>query len=165
GEPVALKICDLYKNPEYEDEILSEVAAYKALAVLQGVCIPRFKTAGYDGGIFAIAMEVAGSPMEVDKLSYRERLKIVDSLSLIHQHGILHNDIRLYNVLVRRYNNGFQVRFIDFARSRRTCDELELKNEMVKLKYLLRMEQNMRTAKINIDMSFSAFPDFGPGTV
>ncbi|KAI9241668.1 MAG: hypothetical protein BYD32DRAFT_405255 [Podila humilis] len=134
GEPVALKICDLYKNPEYEDEILTEVAAYKALAVLQGVCIPRFKIAGYDGGIFAIAMEVAGSPMEVDKLSYQERSKIVDSLSLIHQHGILHNDIRLYNVLVRRYNNGFQVRFIDFARSRRTCDELELKNEMVKLK-------------------------------
>lgn len=31
GEPVALKICDLYKNPEYEDEILTEVAAYEAL--------------------------------------------------------------------------------------------------------------------------------------
>ncbi|KAI9241659.1 MAG: hypothetical protein BYD32DRAFT_405221 [Podila humilis] len=141
GEPVALKVCDLYKNPEYEDEILTEVAAYKALEALQGVCIPRFKTAGYDGGIFAIAMEIAGSPMEVDKLSYQERLKIVDSLSLIHQHGILHNDIRLYNVLVCRYNNEFQVCFIDFARSRRTCDELELKNEMVKLKYLLRMEE------------------------
>ncbi|KAI9241658.1 MAG: kinase-like domain-containing protein [Podila humilis] len=134
GEPVALKICDLYKNPEYEDEILTEVAAYKALEALQGVCIPRFKTAGYDGGIFAIAMEVAGSPMEVDKLSYRERLKIVDSLSLIHQHGILHNDIRLYNVLVCRCDNGFHVHFIDFAQSRRNCNELELKNEMIKLK-------------------------------
>ena len=133
---MALKICDLYKNPEYEEEILSEVAAYKALEVLQGVCIPHFKIAGYDGGLFSIAMEVAGSPIVVDKLSYQERLKIANSLLLIHQHGIIHNDIRVDNILVC-YDKGFQVHFIDFARSRRTDDELELRREMVKLESLL----------------------------
>ncbi|KAG0038649.1 hypothetical protein BGZ83_003028 [Gryganskiella cystojenkinii] len=140
GEPVALKVCDLYKDSQYEDDILSEVGAYKALEVLQGVCIPHFKTAGYDGGLFSIAMEIAGSPMEVDKLSYRERLKIVNGLLLIHQRGIVHNDIRLDNILVHRDKNGFQVRFVDFAQSKRTCNELELNSEMNKLNNLLLME-------------------------
>ncbi|KAF9547325.1 hypothetical protein BGW38_009630, partial [Lunasporangiospora selenospora] len=45
-EQVALKTCDLYKNPEYEDEMLTEVIVYEALKTLQGVCIPRFKAAG-----------------------------------------------------------------------------------------------------------------------
>jgi len=66
GEPVALKVCDLYKDPNYEDDMLTEVATYKTLDDLQGVCVPRFKIAGYDGGMFAIAIEIAGSPMEVD---------------------------------------------------------------------------------------------------
>lgn len=67
---MALKICDLYKNPEYEDDILTDVAGYASLEALQGVCIPRFKIAGYDGGIFAIVMEIAGSPMEINELGY-----------------------------------------------------------------------------------------------
>ncbi|KAI8600148.1 kinase-like domain-containing protein [Dissophora ornata] len=138
GESVALKVCDLYKHPEYEDEILSEVAAYKALEDLQGVCIPHFKIAGYDGGLFSIAMEIAGSPMEVDKLSSQERLKIADGLLLIHQHGIMHNDIRVYNILVCN-GDGFQVHFIDFAQSRRTSDKRELRKEMVQLKSLLKI--------------------------
>ncbi|KAG0277030.1 hypothetical protein BGZ95_006653 [Linnemannia exigua] len=141
GDPVALKVCDLYKNPEFEDEILSELATYRALMILQGVYIPRLKAAGYDGGLFSLAMDIAGTPVEVDKLSYQERLTITKGLFLIHQHGIIHNDLRLENILVC-YNNGFQVRFIDFARSRRTCDGLELRNEMVKLESLLRPDQH-----------------------
>ncbi|KAG9064935.1 hypothetical protein KI688_003197 [Linnemannia hyalina] len=136
-EQVALKTCDLYKNPEYEDEMLTEVAVYEALKVLQGVCIPHIKTAGYDGGIFVVAMEIVGSPMEVDTLSHEERLKIVDHLSLIHQHGIVHNDIRPHNILVRRCDGGFQVRFIDFSLSRRTYDKHALKKEIIQLECLL----------------------------
>ncbi|KAF9536435.1 hypothetical protein EC957_010987 [Mortierella hygrophila] len=136
-EQVALKTCDLYKNPEYEDEMLTEVAVYEVLKVLQGVCIPHIKAAGYDGGIFVVAMEIVGSPMEVDTLSHEERLKIVDHLSLIHQHGIVHNDIRPHNILVRRCDGGFQVRFVDFSLSRRTYDKHALKKETIQLECLL----------------------------
>ncbi|KAG0364204.1 hypothetical protein BGX24_004743, partial [Mortierella sp. AD032] len=136
-EQVALKTCDLYKNPEHEDEMLMEVAVYEALKVLQDVCIPHIKAAGYDGGIFVVAMEIVGSPMEVDTLSHKERLKIVDHLSLIHQHGIVHNDIRPHNILVRRCDGGFQVRFVDFSLSRRTYDKHALKKEIRRLEGLL----------------------------
>jgi serine/threonine protein kinase len=137
---VALKVCDLYKSPELEDEILSEVAAYKVLESLQGLCIPKFKGAGYDGGLFSIAMEIAGLPMEVNKLNNQERLKIIHSLQLIHQHGIIHNDIRVSNILVC-HDSSFQVSFINFAQSRRTSDKLELRNGMVKLESLLLVGQ------------------------
>ena len=141
GKRVALKICDLHKDPKFEDEILTEVAVYKALESLQGVCIPRLKVAGYEGGLFGIATEIAGFPVEPDRLSHRERWKIVDGLSLIHGLGIIHNDIRSYNVLVCRSKDGFQFRFIDFGSSRRTCDKRKLKKEMTQLKYLLGMDQ------------------------
>ena len=49
---MAVKICDLYKQPQYEEEVLTEVAVYNTLKALQGYCIPRFKLAGYDGGLF-----------------------------------------------------------------------------------------------------------------
>ncbi|KAF9991340.1 hypothetical protein BGZ79_004650, partial [Entomortierella chlamydospora] len=78
-ETVALKTCDLYKNPEFKNGMLREVALYKALKNLQGVCIPHFKVAGYDGGIFSIAIELARSPIEEDNLSYQEHLKVVDT--------------------------------------------------------------------------------------
>ncbi|KAG0319570.1 hypothetical protein BGZ99_005013 [Dissophora globulifera] len=137
GELVALKVCDLWQNPEYEVEMLAEVATYKTLAPLQGDCIPRFKIGGYDGGIFAIVTEIVGSPLEVDELSQEERWKVVDKLSLIHTYGILHNDIRLDNILVRRDSNGVQVQFIDFAWSKPASNRRDLRKETSKLKMLL----------------------------
>ncbi|KAG0053968.1 hypothetical protein BGZ83_000112 [Gryganskiella cystojenkinii] len=50
-------------------------------------------------------MEIAGSPMEVDSLSFGERLNIVNTQVQIHQHGIIHNDIRLDNILICHHNN------------------------------------------------------------
>ncbi|KAF9090293.1 hypothetical protein BGX27_002296 [Mortierella sp. AM989] len=137
GETVALKICDLYQHPEYEEEVLTEVAVYDTLKPLQGLCIPHFKLAGYDGGIFVIGTEIAGSPLAVDELSYHDLLEIVDKLSLIHTFGILHNDIRPDNILIRRCDDGIKVCFIDFALSKRSSDKSELINEIVKLEKLL----------------------------
>ncbi|KAG0345452.1 hypothetical protein BG004_003689 [Podila humilis] len=125
------------KHPEYEEEMLTEVAVYEALKELQGTCIPRVKAAGYDGFIFVIAMENVGSPLEVDTLNHDERLKIVENLSQIHQLGIIHNDIRPQNILICRNGGGFQVRFIDFALSKPTSDKRMLKKEATKLKNLL----------------------------
>ncbi|GJJ78401.1 hypothetical protein EMPS_10760 [Entomortierella parvispora] len=139
-QPVALKVCDLYKHPDYEDEMLTEVTVYQVLESLQGVYIPRLLFAGYDGGMFAVAMEMAGSPVEVESLSDENRLKIVDCLTAIHQHGILHNDIRLENILVCRDNDQLQARFIDFALSKRSTSEHEMQREMMDLKRLLEID-------------------------
>src|SRR5207247_1067922 len=103
--------------------------------------IPQFKFAGYDGGIFVIATEIAGSPLEVDKLSLQERLEVVDKLSLIHTYGILHNDIRPNNILVKRYDDEIKVCFIDFALSRRTSNKSELQKEITKLARLLNLKR------------------------
>ncbi|KAF9344916.1 hypothetical protein BGX26_003759 [Mortierella sp. AD094] len=141
GDTVAVKICDLYHHPDYEEEVLTEVAVYNTLKDLQGHCIPQLKLAGYDGGIFVIATEIAGPPLKVDKLNHWERLEVVDKLSLIHAYGILHNDIRPDNILIRRYDDGIKVCFIGFAMSKRTSGKSELKNEIIKLLGLLQPEK------------------------
>jgi len=152
GETVAVKICDLYQHPEYEEEILTEVAVYDTLRDLQGLCIPHFKLAGYYGGIFVIATEIAGFPLDVDKLSHHECLEILNKLSLIHMHGILHNDIRRSNILVHRLNDGMKVCFIDFAMSKRGCNKSEFKHEMIQLEKLLGLSvsETLNNLYINI---------------
>ncbi|RUS26934.1 hypothetical protein BC938DRAFT_483916, partial [Jimgerdemannia flammicorona] len=65
GEEVALKLCDLWQCPGYEEEMLTEAKTYMALEQLQGRTIPKLKGAGYTaGGLFAIATEIMGSPIE-----------------------------------------------------------------------------------------------------
>ena len=54
GQTVAVKICDLHKQPQNEEEVLTEVAVYNTLKTLQGHCIPQLKIAGYDGGFFVV---------------------------------------------------------------------------------------------------------------
>ena len=121
GEVVALKICDLWQHPEYTKELLNEVKMYHALRELQGQCIPKFKGAGYTaGGLFAIATDIVGSPVEdMKSLNNQERLLIQTALSSIHRHGIVHNDIREDNILIKRYGSQFHASFIDFAFSKR----------------------------------------------
>ena len=48
-------------------------------------------------------------------LSHEECLHIVNQLSCIHSYGILHNDIRLGNILMCEFDGGFTAYFIDFA--------------------------------------------------
>jgi len=79
---VAIKIVDLSQHPEHEDEILTEVVTYNTLKELQGNCIPKLKVAGFDDMLFVIAMQLVGSPLEVEKTNHSERLTIVDKLSL-----------------------------------------------------------------------------------
>ena len=135
---MAVKICDLYKQPQYEEEVLTEVAVYNTLKAIQRHCIPQFMFAGYDGGLFVIVTEIGGFPLELDMLSHEERLNIVNQLSCIHSYDILHNDIRLDNILMREFDGGFKTYFIDFALSRR-ASRLEPSREMRKLECLLNL--------------------------
>lgn len=138
GEKVAFKLCDLWQYPEYEKEMLTEVKTYMSLEQLQGRTIPKLKGAGYTaGGFFAIATEIAGSPIEVEELSDQERNEIVKALSDIHDHSILHKDICPENILIQRHRDGFKVMFIDFAFSERVSNKEEPKKEMAILKMML----------------------------
>jgi hypothetical protein len=120
GEEVAVKLCDLWQHPDYEKEMLTKAKTYICLEQLQGRTIPKFKGAGYKaGGLFAIATEIAGSPIEVEELSDQERREIVMALSDIHDDGVLHNDFRPENILIQHRRDGSKAKFIDFAFSER----------------------------------------------
>ena len=138
GEVVALKICDLWKHLDYEEDLLNEVKVYHALKNLQGYCIPKFKGAGYTaGGLFAIATDIVGSPLEdVKSLSDQEDIVIQTALSSIHCHGFVHNDIREDNILIRRNGCQFSAFFIDFAFSKQGRPR-DFQNEMGLLVSLL----------------------------
>jgi tRNA A-37 threonylcarbamoyl transferase component Bud32 len=139
GETVALKICDLWQHPDYEEELLNEVKVYYALKDLQGCCIPRLKSAGYTaGGMFAIATDIVGSPLEDEERLNAEECRIIrTALSCIHDHGFVHNDIDRDNILIKR--DGYQTYafLIDFALSKKGCKR-DFQNEMESLSRLLR---------------------------
>ena len=140
GEEVAYKLCDLWKHPEYERELLNEGKIYTLLKELQGRSIPKLKGIGYtSGGFMVIATEIVGSPIIVEQLSDQERHKIVAVLSDIHNCGIIHKDIRPQNILIHRHGDGFKVMFIDLAFSREFSKKREPRREMAKLRFLLNL--------------------------
>ena len=137
-EKVALKIVDSWKYPKIEDEMMNEASIYIFLEELQGVTIPKLKGFGYTaGGLFAIATEVAGSPVKLDDLSDEERNGAVKALASLHDHGVLHGDIRPDNVLVQYEHNKINVKLIDLAFSRRISNKNEAKKEMITLQRML----------------------------
>lgn len=156
GEKVAFKLCDLWQYPEYEKEMLTEVKTYMSLEQLQGRTIPKLKGAGYTaGGFFAIATEVAGSPIEVEELSDQECNEIVKALSDIHDHGVLHKDLRPENILIERHRDGFRVMFIDFAFSKGVSNKEEPKKEMAILNMMLGLRPIIKNGEyINLHTLF-----------
>lgn len=156
GEKVAFKLCDLWQYPQYEKEMLTKVKTYMSLEQLQGRTIPKLKGAGYTaGGFFAIATEIAGSPIEVEELSDQERNEIVKALSDIHDHGVLHKDIRPENILIERHRDGFRVMFIDFAFSKGVSNKEESKKEMAILNMMLGLRPIIKNGEyINLHTLF-----------
>ena len=77
GKEVALKLCDIEHNPEYKQELLTEIKVYNQLQDLQGWYIPRLIMAGCYGYLFlGIVTEVVGSLIEVDQLKYLSAVKL-----------------------------------------------------------------------------------------
>jgi serine/threonine protein kinase len=110
-----------------------------ALERLQGHVIPQFKGAGYSaGGLLLSITELAGSPIDTNNLSDLERGEIITALSRIHREGVIHNDIRLENILIECHPKSFTIKIIDFALSKRSTSKNEAKREMLSLKWMLR---------------------------
>jgi len=108
---------------------------------LQGKFIPKLIDAGYFWGkmFFGIATEFAGSPLNIDPLYSQEYAKVVEALSKIHEHRILHNDLHFDNILVHQINGKVKVSIIiiDFGFSKQTDNNEELSKEMAILIKLL----------------------------
>src|SRR5205814_285074 len=104
GEMIALKSVDLSKAPPYVlEEMQKEVEIYKELADIQGKYIPKLICYGYYGGgmSFVIGMTIVGTTLSKHIIKKRQKSRAIKGLEAIHKHGILHNDIREENVLIK----------------------------------------------------------------
>ena len=82
--------------------------------------------------------------MKVENLSDEERNGAVKALSSLHDHGVLHGDIRRENILVQYEHDKVNVKLIDLAFSRRISNKNEAKKEMKTLQRMLGFRETER---------------------
>jgi tRNA A-37 threonylcarbamoyl transferase component Bud32 len=138
GEKVVIKLCDLWQNPEFHDEMLNEARTYVELGKLQGHGIPKLKGVGYTaGGLFALMTEFGGWPIKVENLNDEERKMILGVLDSIHGEGFLHGDLRCENILIEHSHDDPRITFIDFGSSRKFSNHKESEREMAALQKII----------------------------
>ncbi|KAJ1951346.1 hypothetical protein FBU59_000215 [Linderina macrospora] len=112
---IALKLCHLQTEDRILEEIVQETLIYDYLKDLQGTVLPIM----YDYGIMeisgnlymALVLEFLKDALQLDTMTvYRERVvsnlpasvkhDIMRSLAKLHERGVVHNDPRVYNVLL-----------------------------------------------------------------
>jgi RIO-like serine/threonine protein kinase len=110
---VVFKTCDIVKDHEKAIELEKEVAIYQTLESLQGVAIPRFiQYVNIWGLLNAIELENGGVQPKVEEL-YKYREQLIYKLNLIHSLGVLHNDIKVGNIVIK----DDEALFLDFSNS------------------------------------------------
>lgn len=124
GGPVCIKHCNQI-SPAVADILKNEA---RAMERLRHVAIPSFRTLiKLDDGSFALVMDfIEGPTLEQLVDSYngrRERFpleqaawitaRLVNALSYIHRHGIVHGDLKPQNILVQEAQH--QVVIVDFG--------------------------------------------------
>ncbi|CAB4420657.1 unnamed protein product [Rhizophagus irregularis] len=60
-------------------------------------------------------MTIVSTTLSEQKIKKRQKLRAIKGLNAIHNHGILHNDIRKENILI---NDNGEVYLIDFGMAR-----------------------------------------------
>ena len=63
--------------------------------------------------------------------------EVVNALSSLHDHGVLHRDIQANNILVQYEHDKVNVKMIDLAFSRTISNKNEAKKEMITLQRML----------------------------
>lgn len=128
GTNAVVKVADVSKQPEMREELDLEAAVYARLASLQGRCVPRLLFVGHlwEGLLYGLATEAAGESLAMvglENLASSDKEAAMASLAAVHECGVLHNDIRLENIVraplrPRPLRSLPRVLLIDFACSR-----------------------------------------------
>jgi Protein kinase domain len=118
-EDVVFKTIDISKRNDGMEQFDHEVAMYKVLQRLQGLHIPRLLAYGSLGGLLiVIVFENVGRCITKEEAAERE-VEINEVLGEIHKKGIMHNDLRLPNIMVDKEG---KIRIIDFGMATKEDD-------------------------------------------
>ncbi len=102
------------------DGLDKEVEVYERLEELQGICIPRLIAYGNLGGFLQVIVleNVGKSISKEDAIANKD--KINEILKQIRAKGIIHNDLRLPNLLI---DDQGKISIIDFGLSTYADDD------------------------------------------
>ncbi|CAI2186387.1 9848_t:CDS:2 [Funneliformis geosporum] len=140
----ALKMVALYKDGNKLEELLSEIKIYIGpLKVIQGIHIPRLLKFGVlcEAFVFILTSLAEETFATIGDITRKEKELAIKGLQELHSKGVMHGDVRLENIMVKRRNKGSTscVWWIDFGWSKMTDNLKELDKELTELKYLLGM--------------------------
>lgn len=145
GKTGALKMVALYKDGNKLEELLNEIKIYIGpLKDIQGIYIPRLLKFGvlYEAFVFILTSLAEETFAKMgDNITREEKQLAIKGLQELHSKGVMHGDIRLENIMVKRMNEDSTscVWWIDFGWSKMTDNVQDLDKELTKLKYLLGM--------------------------
>ncbi|CAB4412613.1 unnamed protein product [Rhizophagus irregularis] len=140
----ALKMVALYKDENKLEELFNEIKIYIGpLKEFQGIYIPKLLKFGvlHEAFVFILTSlaEETFATME-DNITRKEKQLAIEGLQKLHLKGVMHGDIRLENIMIKRKNNNSTcVWWIDFGWCKITYNMKDLNKELNDLKYLLGM--------------------------
>jgi serine/threonine protein kinase len=115
------KTIDISKRDDGLAQFNKEVSVYRKLEDLQGVCIPHLIAYGNLGGLLqVIILEFVGRSITKGE-AIGKKLEIDNTVKQIHAKGIVHNDLRLPNILL---DSQGMIRIIDFGMSAESEGEI-----------------------------------------
>ncbi|CAI2165133.1 5339_t:CDS:2 [Funneliformis geosporum] len=132
-ETGALKKVALYKDGNKLEELLSEIKIYIGPLLKFGVLCEAF--------VFILTSLAEETFATIGDITRKEKELAIKGLQELHSKGVMHGDVRLENIMVKRRNKGSTscVWWIDFGWSKMTDNLKELDKELTELKYLLGM--------------------------
>ncbi|KAG0591105.1 hypothetical protein M758_1G146600 [Ceratodon purpureus] len=137
GQRIVVKLAPT--GSDRAEALLTEVAAYHKLKEYWGKFVPKLVSYGTTAGgrVVYIATEyINGFEIGIGTLSQDVVKEIFDALTVVHQCGILHGDIRASNIIVME---GWEVgvRLIDFGFARPIISSEDCMREQAQLERLL----------------------------
>ena len=108
GKTGALKMVDLYKNEDRLNELLNEIEIYIGpLKEIQEIYVSRLLNFGilHEAFVFILTSLAGESFAKIGNNVTREEKQLaVNGLRELHSKGVMHGDIRLENIMVKRKN-------------------------------------------------------------
>jgi serine/threonine protein kinase len=125
--PVVVKSTDTAHSALGKRLLLNEAAVVTSLAPLWEKVVPALVASGFLGSSFFVNIF---QKIDGRKLRKKDTPKALDALRKVHEHGILHGDVKPENFLVTKQGAVF---VIDFGLSRPCTESVELLREEAEL--------------------------------